>query len=74
MITCNCPNCRRRSGFKRSLGWGTFFMVILTCGFWLLLIPFYPSRCICCGISQSEAIRMDSSGIAKLVTQRSINF
>lgn len=59
MITCYCPNCRRRSGFKRSLGWGTFFMVVLTCGFWLLLIPFYPMRCIGCGITQGEALRLE---------------
>ena len=59
MVTCNCPNCGRRSGFKRHLGWGTFFMVVLTCGFWLLAIPFYPSRCINCGISQSEAFGME---------------
>ncbi len=44
-----CPNCRKDTGRKRALGWGTFFAVILTSGFWLLAIPFYPKRCIVCG-------------------------
>ena len=49
MITYYCENCGMNTGFKRSLGWGTFFMVIITGGFWLLLIPFYPTRCTRCG-------------------------
>ncbi len=28
-----CGNHGRKSGYKRQFGWGTFFMVILTCGF-----------------------------------------
>jgi hypothetical protein len=31
------------------LGWGTFFAALLTFGFSLLLIPFYPKRYIICG-------------------------
>ena len=27
-----CPNCAKLTGFKRALGIGTFFMVLLTCG------------------------------------------
>jgi len=30
--------------FKRQLGFGTFFEVIITGGLWLLAIPFYPKR------------------------------
>jgi hypothetical protein len=44
-----CPNCEKKMGFKRSLGWGTFFAIIVTCGFWLLALPFYPLRCMGCG-------------------------
>lgn len=44
-----CDNCGKRTGHKRALGWGTFFMVLLTFGFWLLAIPLYPVRCIACG-------------------------
>ena len=44
-----CPNCRKDTGHRRALGWGTFFIAILTWGFWLLAIPFYPKRCIVCG-------------------------
>jgi hypothetical protein len=39
------------------LGWGTFFMVILTAGFWLLTIPFYPKRCTTCGCTEGGAAR-----------------
>lgn len=46
-----CPNCEKLTGFKRSLGFGTFFAVVFTAGFWLLAIPFYPQRCINCGLT-----------------------
>jgi TPR repeat protein len=44
MRMMNCPNCGRLTGLKRLLGFGTFFMALLTFGFWLLAIPFYPLR------------------------------
>ena len=44
MQMTNCPNWGRLTGFKRSLGFGTFFMVLLTFGFWLLAVPFCPLR------------------------------
>jgi hypothetical protein len=50
-----CPNCGKRSGFKRALGFGTFFMVLITFGLWLLMIPFYPVRCINCGLTRTSA-------------------
>jgi hypothetical protein len=56
MQMIECPNCGKLTGFKRSLGFGTFFMVVLTCGFWLLAIPFYPMRCITCGLTRSSAV------------------
>jgi hypothetical protein len=59
LVTNYCANCGRLSGFKRSLGWGTFFMVVLTCGLWLLVLPLYPKRCIHCGITQGKAFRME---------------
>jgi hypothetical protein len=49
MIESYCPNCDTYSGFKRNLGWGTFFGSIVSLGGLLLLIPFYPKRCIKCG-------------------------
>ena len=49
MIFKYCPNCKTDRGFKRNLGWGTFFAAVLTLGFWILAIPFYPVRCISCG-------------------------
>ena len=48
-----CPNCGKSTGHKRALSWGTFFAVIITFGFWILMIPFYPKRCIVCGSSES---------------------
>jgi hypothetical protein len=50
-----CPNCGKLTGFKRALGFGTFFMVLLTAGLWLLVIPFYPARCIACGLTRGSA-------------------
>ena len=50
-----CPNCGKRSGFKRALGFGTFFMVLITFGLWFLMIPFYPMRCINCGLTRASA-------------------
>lgn len=44
-----CPNCQKTTGYKRSLGWGTFFGALFTFGISLLFIPFYPKRCIICG-------------------------
>lgn len=44
-----CDKCGKQSMFKRHLGLGTLFVIVLTGGFWLLLIPFYPIRCVGCG-------------------------
>jgi hypothetical protein len=52
MQMLQCPNCGKLTGFKRNLGFGTFFMVVITAGLWLLAIPFYPVRCINCGIQR----------------------
>jgi len=49
-----CDNCQKNSGYKRAFGWGTFFAVILTAGFWFLVMPFYPLRCMNCGNKFSE--------------------
>jgi hypothetical protein len=51
-----CPNCGKLTGYKRALGFGTFFAVLLTAGLWLLAIPFYPKRCITCGLGKSESV------------------
>ncbi len=55
MQMIHCPNCGKLTGFKRALGFGTFFMVLITCGLWLLVIPLYPMRCITCGLTRSSA-------------------
>jgi hypothetical protein len=55
MQMIQCPNCGKLTGFKRALGFGTFFMVLLTCGLWLLAIPFYPARCMTCGLTRGSA-------------------
>lgn len=54
MFTAFCQSCQRVTGHKRALGWGTFFAVVLTFGFWLLAIPFYRKRCVICGLLASE--------------------
>jgi len=50
-----CPNCKSQRGFKRALGFGTLFIVVLTIGVWLFAIPFYPKGCIVCGQSKTNA-------------------
>jgi hypothetical protein len=45
MHVTHCYVCNRPGGFARRLGFGTFFMVLITFGLWLLVIPFYPIRC-----------------------------
>ncbi len=44
-----CPNCGKITGHKRALGFGTFFAFILTGGLWIIVLIFYPKRCIVCG-------------------------
>jgi hypothetical protein len=44
-----CAKCERETGFQRKFGFGTFFAVICTIGWWLLALPFYPKRCNICG-------------------------
>jgi peroxiredoxin len=44
-----CNNCKENRGFKRHVGWGTYFGGLFTLGISLLFIPFYPLRCIVCG-------------------------
>jgi|ERR1035437_5025585 hypothetical protein len=56
MQMIQCTNCGKLSGFKRALGFGTFFMVVLTLGLWLLAIPFYPMRCINCGLTRHSVV------------------
>ena len=48
-----CSNCGKETGHQRKLGFGTLFTVICTIGWWLLVLPFYPKRCVICG---SDAI------------------
>ena len=49
MIAVQCQSCGRVMGAKRALGFGTYFMVVITLGLWLLAIPFCPLRCVVCG-------------------------
>lgn len=49
MKTYYCKSCNRETGYKRAFGWGTFFAIILTGFVWILILPFYPKRCIICG-------------------------
>jgi hypothetical protein len=55
MIESYCSNCGAVAGFKRNLGWGTFFGSIVTFGLLLFLIPFYPKRCIKCGSEYNKS-------------------
>ena len=54
VVHCEC--CNRNTGHKRALGFGTFFAVALTFGFWLLVLPFYPRRCVACGTANRQSV------------------
>lgn len=53
MLRKYCDGCQRLTGHKRSLGFGTFIMVLLTFGLWILTLPLYPKRCVICGTMNS---------------------
>lgn len=65
MFQTLCANCGQPRGFARRLGFGTFFMVLITFGLWLFVIPFYPKRCSVCGCVRS------ATNIQDAVAQRS---
>lgn len=47
-----CTLCDRLVDAKRRFGVGTLLLVVLTGGFWLLLMPFYSQRCKLCGTTK----------------------
>jgi len=49
MMMTFCPVCDKPRGYARRIGIGTLLAAFFTGGLWLLLIPFYPKRCIECG-------------------------
>jgi TonB family protein len=66
MQMLQCVNCARLNGFKRNFGFGTFVMVLLTAGLWILAMPLYPKRCIGCGFSADDlpSKRWSNSAVA----------
>ena len=56
-----CDDCKAMRPFRRAFGWGTFFAVLITAGFWLLTLPLYPIRCGLCG-SPRMGSRPSASG------------
>jgi hypothetical protein len=66
----HCPNCDRMTGYKRALGWGTFFAVIITFGFWIFAIPFYPKRCIRCGLKKGSRATSSLSASVNFYSNR----
>jgi len=65
-----CPTCGFQRPFQRALGWGTFFACVVTVGFWIFAIPFYPLRCRSCGyrlIGKSSASPTYAEAIAERV-------
>jgi hypothetical protein len=51
MTASECNGCKRVTGHKRSIGIGTLIIALLTFGFSLFTIPFYPKRCVICGLA-----------------------
>lgn len=69
-----CPSCKRETGFKRALGWGTFFACILTAGLWLFIIPFYPQRCVICANNAATEVKGKRKTDFKRVGQVLVGF
>ena len=55
MFVTHCYICNQPRGFARRLGFGTFFMALITLGLWLFTIPLYPLRCTTCGCTRGKA-------------------
>ena len=55
MIESYCPSCKAAVGFKRHFGWGTYFGCIFTFGILTFFLPFYPKRCIKCGLEYNKS-------------------
>jgi len=58
-----CPNCKKMTGHKRHLGWGTFLGSVVTLGTSLAAVPFYPKRCIICGMEKEQEQQTVASGL-----------
>jgi len=54
-----CHNCDKWTGHKRNLSVGTLIMIVITFGFGILAIPFYPKRCIICGMARGQGKNAD---------------
>ena len=64
-----CKNCGKVTGFKRTIGIGTLLAVLITMGLWIFTLPFYPKRCIVCGLSKGEKEESDKikPGVATII-------
>lgn len=47
-MTYYCKTCERKTNVKRHFGLGTFIMILITSGVWILALPFYWKRCVFC--------------------------
>jgi hypothetical protein len=54
-----CKLCKRNVEAKRQIGVGTLILILLTGGFWILLIPFYSQRCSICKSNDVGKFRQD---------------
>ena len=44
-----CVTCNKNTGHRRTFGIGTLIGLVVTFGFLLFFLPFYPKRCVVCG-------------------------
>lgn len=52
----HCAGCDKWTGHRRVFGLGTVIALLLTVGWWLFLMPFYPKRCVQCGQTAAGAV------------------
>jgi len=62
MATMYCALCQRPVEAKRFIGAGTIFLALLSAGFSLLALPFYPKRCSICRSTAVSDVAPDLDG------------
>ena len=56
-----CASCDRVTYQHRRFAFGTWFMVFLTMGWWLIVMLFYRKRCEICGCTTAFSIEAQNA-------------
>lgn len=74
MVMKYCNMCQRDVDAKRKIGAGSIIGILVTVGWWLLVIPFYGKRCpLCTGKSLSPPKGINANNIQPNQTNTSLS-